>query len=198
MNPMVQTRKPKAYILGLAIGTFWLIIASIGAVFSITGNFWNKTNTRTALIVVLVIVVMLLAVSIRHIFAALKLPAEPRSPRLRRIGKLFAVIVALEIVAIGLVSHVCSITGHLSLLVPLELIIIGIHFIPLAKIFGVPRYAVLGLLFCAVSILTLLLVPADAHLGTVTTRCAYSLLGCAASTWLIATGSLLELRHLLP
>jgi hypothetical protein len=87
--------------------------------------------------------------------------------------------------------------GHLSWIVPLDLIIVGIHFIPLAKLFGVPRYTTLGLLFCIVSILTLLLVPAHAHIGTVFTRVVYSALGCAASAWLISIGNLLELRRLL-
>jgi hypothetical protein len=53
------------------------------------------------------------------------------------------------------------------------------------------------LLFCIVSILTLLLVPAHAHIGTVFTRVVYSALGCAASAWLISIGNLLELRRLL-
>jgi hypothetical protein len=82
--------------------------------------------------------------------------------------------------------------------VPLILIVVGIHFMPLAKLFGVPRYTTLGFLFCLVSVLTLLLVPAHAHIGTVFTRFVYSSLGCAASAWLISVGNLLELRRLLP
>jgi hypothetical protein len=128
---------------------------------------------------------------------AVKLPSEPRSTGDRRIGRQFALIVVLEGVAVALVSIACYFMSHLSWIVPLDLIIVGIHFIPLAKLFGVPRYTTLGLLFCIVSILTLLLVPAHAHIGTVFTRVVYSALGCAASAWLISIGNLLELRRLL-
>lgn len=192
---MVQTRKTKPYIIGLSIGTFWLIAASIGfAIFALVGT----PNSRTALIAMVIVAGTLLAASVRHIVAALKLPSEPRSAEDRRIGRQFVLIVVLEGVAVALVSTACYFIGHLSWIVPLDLIIVGIHFIPLAKLFGVPRYTMLGWLFCIVSILTLLLVPAHAHIGTAFTRFVYSALGCAASAWLISVGNLLELRRLLP
>jgi len=150
------------------------------------------------LIVALFITGTLLAVSFRYIVKATKLPGVPPSIQGRRVGRQFVLIVVLEGVAIALVSTGCSLTGHFSWLVPLVLIIVGIHFMPLAKLFGVPRYMTLGLLFCIVPILTLLLVPAHAHIGAVFTRLAYSSLGCAVSTWLISVGSLLELRRLMP
>lgn len=196
---MISTKKKKPYILGLSIGTFWLITAGAGfAIFTII----EATYAKMALITVLVITGTLLAVSIRHIVKALKLPSEPRSVEGRRIGQRirrgFALIVVLEGMAIALVSTACYFIGHLSWLLPLILIIVGIHFMPLAKLFGVPRYTTLGLLFCIVSILTLLVVPAHALIGTVFTRFVYSSLGCAASAWLISVGNLLELRRLLP
>ncbi len=90
----------------------------------------------------------------------------------------------------------CSLTGHYSWLVPLVLIVVGIHFMPPAKFFEVPRYLALGWLFCIVSVLTLLLAPAHAHMGIVFTRAVYSSLGCAASACLISVGNLLELHRL--
>jgi uncharacterized membrane protein YbhN (UPF0104 family) len=198
---MTSTVKNKPYIVGLSIGTFWLIAASAGfAIYSL--SITRTTNLRTALIAVLFIAGTLLAVSVRQIAAALKLSGEPRSVEGRRIGQRirrgFALIVALEIVAIWLVNAGCYFTGHRSLIVPLDLIVVGIHFIPLAKLFGVPRYTTLGLLFCVVSILTLLLVPAHMNNATVIARFVYSALGCAASALLISVGNLLELRRLLP
>jgi hypothetical protein len=194
MKAVVQTQKTKPYILGLSIGTSWLTAA--GAGFSIFATA-RTTNALLTLIAVLVIAGTLLAVSVRQIVVAVKLPSEPRSTGDRRIGRQFALIVVLEGVAVALVSIACYFMSHLSWIVPLDLIIVGIHFIPLAKLFGVPRYTTLGLLFCIVSILTLLLVPAHAHIGTVFTRVVYSALGCAASAWLISIGNLLELRRLL-
>jgi hypothetical protein len=191
---MISTIKTKPYILGLSIGTIWLTAAGAGfAILSIA----KITNARIGFMAVLVIAGALLALSVRQIVPALKLPRGPRSPEDRRIGRQFALIVALEAVAIALVSTAYYFTGHLSWLVPLVLIIVGIHFLPLAKLFGVPRYTTLGLLFCIVSISTLLLVPAHAHIGATSARFVYCSLGCAASAWLISVGNLLELRRLL-
>jgi len=194
VETMIQTQKRKPYVLGLSIGTFWLVAVSAGgAIFAIV----EMTNAKTPLIVVLVIAGALLAMSIRHLVRALKLPSEP-SPRDRRVGRQFALIFILEGVAIALVSGACYLIGHRSWIVPLGLLIVGIHFMPLAKLFGVPRYMTLGWLFCVVSILTLLLVPAHARVGSVLAQYVYCSLGCAASAWLISVGQLLELRRLMP
>jgi len=193
MGTKLQTRKRKPYVLGLSIGTFWLIAAGAGgAFFAIV----EMANARTLLFVVLVIAGALLGTSIRYIMSALKLPSEP-SPQDRRIGPRFALIFILEGVAIGLVSSACYFVGHRSWILPLSLIIVGIHFMPLAKLFGVPRYMTLGWLFCIVSVLTLVLVPAHSHVGTYFAQYVYSSLGCAASAWLISVGNLLELRRVM-
>jgi len=67
----------------------------------------------------------------------------------------------------------------------------------LARWFGVPRYYVLGALFCLVSFLTLILVPSGAAAGPIIARYLISSMGCAASAWLISIASLLELQKLL-
>ena len=148
------------------------------------------------LIAVLIITGILLVVSICYVMKAAKLPGVPPSIQGRQLRRQFALIVILEFVAIALVGLGCSLTGHYSWLVPLVLIVVGIHFMPLAKLFEVSRYLTLGWLFCVVSVLTLLLVPARAHIGIVFTRAVYSSLGCAVSVYLISVGNLLELRRL--
>jgi hypothetical protein len=198
---MILTEKNKPYIVGLSFGTLWLIAVSTG--FSIYSFSMTRTaSVRAALVMVLLVAGTLLAMSIRQIAIALKLPNEPRSLAEQRTGQQirarFALIFALEIVAIGLVNLACFYTHHLSLMVPLDLIIVGIHFMPLAKLFGVPRYTILGWLFCIASILTLLLVPANAHHATFVGRSVYSSLGCSASALLISAGNLLELRRRQP
>lgn len=194
METMIQSKKRKPYVLGLSIGTFWLTAASAGgAVFAIV----EMTDARAPLIAALIVVAVLLALSFRNILRALQLPPEP-SPRDRRIGRQFALIFILEGAAIALVCAASYALGHRSWVVPLCLIIVGIHFMPLARLFGVPRYTALGWLFCVVSVLVLLLVPAHAHVGAVFARYVYCALGCAASACLISVGNLLELRRLMP
>ena len=191
MNTTAPAYKSRAYIRGMAIGTFWLLAAGAGSA------EWAMVAVKSnlvALIAVSVIAVILLALNLRQIIAALKLPADPPSARRRIAGK-FALIVVLEILAIALINVACYLTGHRSWVVPLDLIVVGIHFIPLAILFGVPRYTILGLLFCAASVLTLLLVPAHARIGKFMARDIYPAFGCVAATWLISVGNLLELRR---
>lgn len=185
-------QKTKAYVVGLSIGTFWLFAVSSGfAIFTTV----RATDARMPLIVASVIGGTFLAITFLYIMAALKLPSQP-GKRDWRISRQFALIVFLEFAAISLASVVCFATRHLHWLDSITVTIVGIHFIPLAKLFGVPRYTVLGLLFCAVTLLTLMLVPEHARIGVVPTREVYLTFGCVVSTWVIAIGSLLELRDL--
>jgi hypothetical protein len=85
----------------------------------------------------------LVTMSLHQILAAVKLPQVPRAMdrqeiRARFISR-FIWIVALEITGIVATNIAADSSGHLSLLVPLDMIIIGIHFFPLARLFGVPR-----------------------------------------------------------
>lgn len=57
-------------------------------------------------------------------------------------------------------------TGHAALLPSLNLVIIGLHFLPLAWLFDVPRYYAMGLLFCAIPIVTLWALPANTMIGS--------------------------------
>ena len=134
--------------------------------------------------------------NLRQILAAAKLPKATTSKR-SNIGRRFGWIVVFEVVGIVLIGGICFNAGLLSWLVPVDLIIVGIHFIPLARLFGVPRYTLLGAAFCAIPVLTLILVPADAHVGAVVARYLISSLGCTAASWLTAAASAFEIRRLL-
>jgi hypothetical protein len=194
MRAMVQTRVAKAYVLGLSIGPCWLISAGAGfAIYSIA-----RMEGHPGLIAVLVGALMLLAARVDRLLRAVKLPSEASSASRQKIRRWFAWIVALEIAAVVLVNIGRRLTGHLSLTDPLTLVVIGIHFLPLARLFSVPRYTALGLLFCVISILTLLVIPAGAHVGAAMTRSVYVWLGCAAALRLISIANLPELRRLRP
>jgi hypothetical protein len=191
---MPDQRKDKAYILGLSIGTFWLIVASTG--FSIPllliSGVWPRAEW-----VILFAAVVLIAAALRLLIQAAKLPKAAHTEARRQVGRKFAGIVIAEILLIVLVNGVAFYFGLISWLIPLDLLIVGLHFFPLARWFGVPRYHVLGALFCLVSILTLILVPSGAAAGPIIARYLISSLGCAASAWLISVGNMLELQKLL-
>ena len=146
----METPQKRPCILGMSIGTFWLIAASAG--FSSLELATARTsNTRMALGGILVLALMLLTLTFTLIRTAMKLPVEPRTAERRRTGRrfalIFALIVVLEIVGFAVVNAVAWSTGHVSMMVALDQIIVGAHFFPLARLFGVPRYNLLG--FCS-------------------------------------------------
>ena len=59
----------------------------------------------------------------------------------------------------------CVFTHRWALIAPLDLMIVGLHFLPLARLFHVPRYSILGVLFCGISIVTMLVIPDGARIG---------------------------------
>ena len=160
----METTKRKPYVLGLSIGTFWLIAASTA--FSILAlTFVRTSDARAALAAVIIGALSLGTVSTTQVRAATRLPAVPQTGAGRKIGRLFGLTVIAEVAGLVIVNAAARFSGHRSMRIPLSLFVVGLHFLPLAKIFGVPRYTMLGILFCAISALTLLLVPAEARVG---------------------------------
>ena len=113
----------------------------------------------------------------------------------RRLMRRFGMIFAAEAVAIAMVSVVCMRTHHWRFIVPLVLIIVGLHFLPLAKLFAVPRYYITGALFCAISIATMLAVPAHAHIGQSLGWITIPSVGCGLVSFATAWAGLNEVRR---
>ena len=180
---MREQLKDRSYILGLSIGTFWLIVASSG--FSLPLLYLSGVWPH-AVWVIQFAAIVLIASALRLMIQAAKLPKAERTDGRRQVGRKFAGIVIAEVAAIMLVNGAAFGLGLISWLVPLDLLIVGLHFFPLAHWFVVPRYHVLGALFCLVSVLTLLLVPSGAAAGSIIARYLISSLGCAASAWLVS------------
>jgi hypothetical protein len=122
--------------------------------------------------------------------------SEP-SPERRLALRRFYWVVAAEIVLIGVVNAATIAAARPTLVVPLDLIIIGLHFLPLAQIFGVSRFYATGLAFCIVAIVTLVIFPAHARIGNGVSRHVVASLGCTAVAWLTAIGNLNEAFRLI-
>lgn len=91
-----------------------------------------------------------------------------------------------------MVTLSCVIRGQWALIAPVDLIIIGLHFLPLARLFDVPRYDVAGILFCAIPVVTMLAVPADGHVGQALSWLVIPSVGCAAVASFTAWAGLRE------
>ena len=182
--------------LGLAGGCLWLII--VGTVYAA----WALLTVRSALATSLLAAMSLFAVGlflfgIAMIRGVRQLPFLPtgRPSEARRIGRQFAMIVAAEGVAIAVCVRACVKTHHWRFIVPLILIIVGLHFLPLAKLFKVPRYYVTGALFCVIPVATMLSIPESAQIGHALSWIAIPAVGCGLVSLATAWAGLNEVRR---
>ena len=195
---MTITSYERAHNLGLAGGCLWLIV--VGTVYSAWSLVTVESTLATLLLTAMCIfAAVLILFGVAMIHGVLQLPFVPSTSEGRKIGRKigrrFWMIFAVEGGAIAVVSVVCSDTHHGRFIVPLVLIIVGLHFLPLAKLFGVPRYNVMGALFCAIPIVTMLSIPASAHVGHSLSWIAIPSVGCALVCLGTAWAGLDEIRR---
>jgi hypothetical protein len=182
--------------LGLAGGSLWLIM--VGVAYAA----WSLLTVRSAPATWLLAALCIFATGMYRfgivtIRGARQLPfhdfAQPSEAR--RIWLQFALIVAVEAAAIIAVVNACVKTHHGRFIVPLILVIVGLHFLPLARLFKVPRYYVTGGLFCAISIVTMVSVPASARIGHALSWIVIPTVGCALVSLGTAWAGLNEVRR---
>jgi hypothetical protein len=188
-------RLSRRRITALAGAAVWLTV--IGAAFAILSLAMLATRVSMgALVVVGVVAGVLVARAISILRENLRSPGPmaPRTPEEKAMLRPFLVVVAAEVVAFAVVNTICAANQHLDLMVPLDVLIVGIHFLPLARIFRVPRYYSMGLLFCGIALATLLLASASTQIGQAAARFVLPALGCAPVTFLIAAANLREAK----
>jgi hypothetical protein len=183
--------------LGLAGGCLWLV--TVGIVYAA----WSLLTVRSALATSLLAAMCIFAAGMYSFGIAMirkvrRLPFLPATSdsyaQGRRLMRRFGMIFAAEVVAIALVSLVCMRTHHWRFIVPLAIVIVGLHFLPLAKLFRVPRYYVTGALFCAIPVVTMLSISASAHIGHALSWIAIPSVGCGLVALVTAWAGLNEVR----
>jgi hypothetical protein len=186
-------RAPKRRMLGMAGAAIWLVaISTVFTVLSLT--MIGVPVPRLVLVSVVLAAILHLAIGVGVIRAILRSPGAipPRTTEDRVMLRRFVPVVIVEVIAIMVVNGICAVTQHLELLVPLDLLIVGIHFLPLARIFRVPRYYAMGGLFCLVTVLTLVLIPVHAQVGAAAAWFVIPTFGCTAVAWATAAFNLRE------
>ncbi|MBZ5634332.1 MAG: hypothetical protein LAO55_14520 [Acidobacteriia bacterium] len=184
-------KSSKRRLLGMAGAAIWLV--AISTAFTVLSLIMIGTAiTRIVLAGVFIAVIAYITIGAAVIRTILRFPGAipPRSEEERVAMRRFVPVVVAEVIAIMLVNVICGVTQHVELLVPLDLLIVGIHFLPLAWIFQVPRYYVMGGLFCLVILLTLVLVPAKAQVGAAASWFVIPTFGCTTVAWATAAFNL--------
>jgi len=193
MQASLPMQASKRRMLGLAGAAIWMVAISSG--FTVLALITIGTTVpRFALASVVAAAILLLVIGVGLIRAVLRSPGAipPRTTEDRTMLRRFAAVGAAEVIAIMIVNGVCAVTQHLELLVPLDLLIVGIHFLPLARIFRVPRYYFLGGLFALVPVLTMVLVPVHAQVGAADAWFVVPTFGCSAVAWATSAFNLRE------
>jgi hypothetical protein len=132
----------RAFAIGLAAGLLWLITVSLGFGILNVALIHVTRATRLQLFAVLAFVSGVLSFSaIRVLRRARRLPTGSTAAgkaRGKRMGMWFGIIFGLEGMIIGIASTVLGATHHGELIVPVAILVVGLHCLPLAWLFEVP------------------------------------------------------------
>jgi hypothetical protein len=182
----------------MAVAALWLV--AVSTIFTTVSLVMVGTPVaRLALIAVIVAVIAYLAIGVGTIRALRRSPGAipPRTPEHRLMLRRYAYVVIAEVAAIMIANIVCVVMRRVELIVPLDLLIVGIHFLPLASIFRMPRYYTMGALFCIVCLGTVMLIPARVQVGAAASWFVIPTFGCTAVAWATAAFNLREAREYL-
>lgn len=162
-----SSRYNRYFVRGLSWGAFAI---------TLFGALWSGAPASTlptagigillAFVIVVIIAAALLLGSFRLLQAANAIPidasAEGRA-RGNAIGKRlaiwFGVIFGSEALFIAAASSILGSTGQDAFIVPIIILIVGLHFLPLAPVFNVPLYYLTGALLILASLITLIAIP---------------------------------------
>ena len=181
----------------MAGGTLWMIAVSTG--FATLSLIRIGTPMASAVLAGVVgLAVLLLGINIGAMRAARGLPGEvpPRTSEDQVMMRHFWRIVVAEIVGLAVVNSLCQFYGRDGLMAPLDLIIVGLHFVALARVFRTPRYGAMGWLFCVVPVATMLSMPERAQVGHAPAWFVIPSLLVALVVWLTVAANLREIFHL--
>jgi hypothetical protein len=179
-----------------------LLLAFFGAAWwgwgvgGIQGLFSGET---TAFYSILVLATGILVIGgIFLLRAARRLPRDTspagraRDAAVGKRNRAFGMVFALEMVIIALGVILLNVFHHPEFRLPFVTIVVGVHFLPLARLFAVRLYSVIGILFVLVGVIVVLAVPVSTMIGNLLAWDVLVGSTCAFILWL--TGIYSELR----
>jgi Family of unknown function (DUF7010) len=176
LRAAIKGRTSAVYFLAFFGAAWWAWgLAGIQGIF--------PGETAAFFIVLALAPIILLSGGILLSRAADRLPRDT-APARKRPGRAFGLVFGLEIVIIALSIFLLNVLHHPEFRLPFVAIVVGVHFLPLARIFNVRLYYVVGVLLVLASVAVMLAVPVSTMIGI---RSAWdALVGsiCAVILWL--------------
>ena len=156
-----------------AEGMIWLI--SITFFFASLNLYFAKLSSFQTTILgtlILVISIILFIWSIKNLLLA-KNTSNKKSEKEIQKGvytrKWFLIILITEIVGLNIASIALWKSNHFQYIVPVDILIVALHFIPLGHIFVMPIYYFLGIIVALIVTITIFIVPASSQIGNLIT-----------------------------
>lgn len=183
----MTTRPPmtRASALGLGYGSVWLVTA--GLAFGLLDvRTLNTTVGGTVLSLGGVVLVggTLLVLCVRFLRRGSALPTTGAGMLSIRGRRLFGGLILLEIVGWTVLDVTLGRHHQEVWIVPLDLLLIGAHFIPLAVVFRVPAYLVMGVLWLVSIASSMVIWPSTMVIGRASAWATLPSVCCIAITWL--------------
>jgi len=163
---------------------------SITLFFEIYNLFFAKLPVLFSTVLAIVIIATstsLYAWSLKTLRLAKDLPEEKfiDVAKRRKLRKAFLIVIIIEITGFNIAPFVLLYFNQIAYVVPIEILICAIHFIPLASIFKMPVYYWLGGIVALITIITILFVPTTSQLGNLRAVSAIPSLGFIISNLII-------------
>ncbi len=150
-------------------------------------NALNGWESPWPILITAAIAIFLISRGIRLRRASTKFPADDRTQQDQRRTSRFRFVFVLELVFIALGVVICNATGHPELGIPIAVLIVGLHFLPLAPLFRVRAFYVTGVLMCLLVALTIALVPSKSTFQGVEIHAWWAIAGFGAAVILWGT-----------
>jgi hypothetical protein len=186
VDPSVQTQA----VLG--IGRGGLVVTIFGAGWLAWGLSIANAFTLTRSLLFSIVEIVLLGCSGYFIWKGRSLrkkyPSSP-SAATRRMNKQFMIVVVLELAAIAIVVVIASALHRPDLFPVLIAIVVGLHFLPLAKVFRTPIYYVSGIAITLWCVLCWILFRSNALIASAG-------IGTGIMLWATSAYVLLRARHI--
>ncbi len=197
---MSELQSSRARSIGLGGAALWFTIAPTFFITWALIAIGIQDMTIAVLVVAGIIALALGAASISLIHAAMRLPHDNSAQAIatqKVLMRRFGMIVASEIVGFILTSIVCGLLNRYEYIPPLDVIIFGVHLIPLAALFDMRIYYATGVLASVVAIITMLVVPSNAMIGQALSWLVIPSIGTTIVVWLTTIVILITVRNML-
>jgi hypothetical protein len=192
-NKIHQKREAQ---IGRAIGMIWMI--SITFFFAFLDLYFAKLTILPTIgigTLILFISAVILIRCIKSLRFALKLTAEKSDEGIKRgrfIKKWFFIILALEIAALNIATFTLLKFHCFQFIVPVCILIVALHFIPLGHIFAMPVYYFLGIVLTVIDLLSMLFIPGSLMIGNLIAVIAIPSLCFIFLNWIIIVYILMD------